>query len=83
MKLTLPNYILKMPDDAQLCTNDLVSLFGVNCSRSVTKEVERGNIPKPDNISLNRFKKPRFNWSVGYLKQFNGQEFNVAKRYKK
>ena len=80
MKLKIPLWVSALPDNARLATADLVEIFGVNCTRSVTKEVARGNIPKPDGSSLNRFKKERFHWSVKYLKSFEGQEFNVTQK---
>lgn len=80
MKLKIPLWVSALPDNARLSTSDLVGIFNVNCSRTVTKEVSKGNIPKPDGESLNRFKKTRFHWSVKYLKSFDGQEFAVTQR---
>ena len=76
--LRIPIWIKQKSNDHLLRGEDLVPMFGVPCSRSLTREVARGNIPKPDVLTQNRFKRPCFNWTLEHLKQYEGQTFTLT-----
>ena len=73
--LNLPNWIKRLPDLACITTEELAEVTNMQYSRALTKMVKNGHFPKPDREVQNQFKRPKFLWSVRYLKSLEGTEY--------
>jgi len=81
VKFTLSRHQVTTDTDT-LDAEDMAILLGVRCGRSLRAEVARGSVPKPDKSTHLTGRYPKMLWSIGYLKQFEGEYFTVATRNK-
>lgn len=68
-KITLPDWVKKLPDNARLNTREIKEVFGYAASCSVSTLVTGGLIPKP----TSRCKGPstsHLQWTVADLKKY-------------
>lgn len=66
----LPDYVKSLPDNALLCSDEISKIFGYAATTSISKMVEKGWVPPPDQrFSKLKNRKVRMHWSVGYLKK--------------
>lgn len=68
---TLPSWTNNLPDNACLDSAEVAKIFGYANKSNVSEQVQRGQIPKPDNTvtKFTVFHRQKMKWSVGYLRK--------------
>lgn len=68
---TLPAWTKSLPDNACLDSAEVAKIFGYANKSNVSEQVQRGQIPRPDNTvtKFTVFHQQRMKWSVGYLRK--------------
>lgn len=67
-----------LPDDELLDIEDMVILLHLRCATSLRNELKKERVPAPDKRVRTTGRYPKQVWSIGYLRQFEGQQFNVT-----
>jgi len=68
-KITLPDWVKKLPDDARLNAKEVVALFGYAASTDASALVQRGALPAPTE-KMRGFCREKLQWSVADLKKY-------------
>ena len=70
--ITLPEWFIKLPNDACLNADEIRKLFGYSQKSKVSELIRRGSLPEPDELKPG-FTNYRYLWRVGRVKRLIAQ----------
>lgn len=68
-KITLPDWVKKLPDNARLRASEVKAIFGYSETTGVSTLVKKGYLPSPTAVGRG-FTACNFQWSVADLKKY-------------
>lgn len=68
-KITLPDWVKKLPDNARLKSKEVVALFGYSANTSASALVQNGLLPLPTDKGKG-FTNNNLQWTVADLKKY-------------